>query len=325
MALGAFLSHRGVTTPLGVFGVTWIANCAGAIGVYLVTYRYGPAFTAGRIGRRLITPGRCGGDRTRVCPIRHRRHLLHPFPARRPRRRARVRGTREAPSLKGIIPICLASGLWYATITFLAARLGAEWDTVTRWISNINRSLGLLALGLVVGIVVIIYRRRHERRRKAGVKLRLALEQEAAHPHAERDPALRNAAALVLELALADEELGEEEQQLVEAHLIERWDLERPSGASPTELADQADQLTGDFSIEDRVELLHRMWRAATARRPSRRAIEQRTAGAGGRAARDRSRTTMPQRVARESWSGLRQRSDGRTRRCPRRPRLPDR
>ena len=30
VALGAFLTNRGLTTPLGVFVVTWIANLAGA-------------------------------------------------------------------------------------------------------------------------------------------------------------------------------------------------------------------------------------------------------------------------------------------------------
>ena len=35
VALGSFLSHRHVTTPLAVFLVTWIANLLGAAGVYL--------------------------------------------------------------------------------------------------------------------------------------------------------------------------------------------------------------------------------------------------------------------------------------------------
>ncbi|MGH7526048.1 MAG: DedA family protein, partial [Gemmatimonadales bacterium] len=41
VALGAFLSHRGVTTPLGVFLVTWTANLLGAAGVYFAARRYG--------------------------------------------------------------------------------------------------------------------------------------------------------------------------------------------------------------------------------------------------------------------------------------------
>jgi membrane protein DedA with SNARE-associated domain len=33
VALGAFLSNRGITTPFGVFAVTWLANLAGAAAV----------------------------------------------------------------------------------------------------------------------------------------------------------------------------------------------------------------------------------------------------------------------------------------------------
>jgi membrane protein DedA with SNARE-associated domain len=35
VALGAFLSHRGLTTPAVVFLVTWTANLFGAAAVYV--------------------------------------------------------------------------------------------------------------------------------------------------------------------------------------------------------------------------------------------------------------------------------------------------
>ena len=56
VALGAFMSHRGLTSPLGVFLAVWIANCAGAVAVYLATFRYGRSFMDTAIGRRLVTP-----------------------------------------------------------------------------------------------------------------------------------------------------------------------------------------------------------------------------------------------------------------------------
>ena len=54
VALGAFLTNRGLTTPLGVFFVTWIANLAGAAAVYFLARRYGRRLFATRIGRRLL-------------------------------------------------------------------------------------------------------------------------------------------------------------------------------------------------------------------------------------------------------------------------------
>ena len=56
VALGAFLSHRGVTTPALVFLVTWTANLLGAGLVYLAARRYGHRLFATRLGRRLLAP-----------------------------------------------------------------------------------------------------------------------------------------------------------------------------------------------------------------------------------------------------------------------------
>jgi membrane protein DedA with SNARE-associated domain/uncharacterized tellurite resistance protein B-like protein len=56
VALGAFLTNRGLTTPVGVFLVTWSANLAGAAGVYYASKRYGRRLFATRTGRRLLAP-----------------------------------------------------------------------------------------------------------------------------------------------------------------------------------------------------------------------------------------------------------------------------
>ena len=56
VALGAFLSNRGLTTPLGVFLVTWVANLAGAAGVYFAARRFGRRLFASPTGRRLLAP-----------------------------------------------------------------------------------------------------------------------------------------------------------------------------------------------------------------------------------------------------------------------------
>ena len=57
VAIGAFLTHRGVTTLPMVFAVTWLANVLGAVGVYFAARRYGRRLFATPTGRRLLAPG----------------------------------------------------------------------------------------------------------------------------------------------------------------------------------------------------------------------------------------------------------------------------
>jgi len=56
VALGAFLSNRGLTSPPLVFLVTWTANLLGASGVYFAARRYGRRWFATGTGRRLLAP-----------------------------------------------------------------------------------------------------------------------------------------------------------------------------------------------------------------------------------------------------------------------------
>lgn len=263
VALGAFMSHRGLTSPLGVFLAVWIANCAGAVAVYLATFRYGRSFMDTAIGRRLVTPAGIAVIEREYARFGVAGILLARFlPGVRAIVPAFAGLVRLQPS-RALIPICLASGIWYGAITLTAARVGAEWDTVVRWLAEVNRAMAVVALVVIAAAVVVFMRRRRERRRYLWRQLEVALEKEAHGPHVERDPALRAAAALVLELVYADEVLEPEERRLVEAHLTDRWDLERPRGASPADLHAQADRLTARFSHGQRLDLLRRMWRAA--------------------------------------------------------------
>lgn len=263
VALGAFMSHRGLTSPMGVFLATWTANCAGAAAVYLVTFRYGRSFMDTGVGRRLVTPAGIVAIEREYARFGVAGIVLARFlPGVRAIVPAFAGLVRLSPS-RAMIPICLASGVWYGAITLLAARVGAEWDTILSWLSGVNRVMALVAVVVGAAVVVAVIRRRRQRRSDLWRKLQVALEEEAHGPHVHRDPALRAAAALVLELAYGDEVLGPEERNLVEAHLIERWDLERPRGASPGDLHAQADKLTARFSHQQRLDLLRRMWRAA--------------------------------------------------------------
>ncbi len=260
MALGAFLAHRGVTTPGTVFLLTWVANCLGAMAVYLVSYRYGPAFTEGRLGRRLITPGAVVAiereyARFGIAGIFVTRFL--------PGVRAVVpafAGLVRLHPAKALVPICVASALWYGAIILLAAKVGDEWATISSWLAGVNRGLGVAALMALVIVGVLLVRRRRMRRGLLWRKLKVALEREASAPHEQRDVPLRAAAALVMELAYADQDLTEEDRHLVEAHLIDRWDLDRRGPVGPADLRAQSGRLMANYSHQDRLDLLHRMW-----------------------------------------------------------------
>ena len=121
VALGAFLSHRGVTTPLAVFLVTWVANLLGAAGVYVVARRYGRRLFASPTGRRLLAPrslaiiereylrlGTAGIFISRFLP--GIRAVVPPFA-----------GLVGLGAFRTLAPMGLASAIWYGGITILGA------------------------------------------------------------------------------------------------------------------------------------------------------------------------------------------------------------
>ncbi|HET8833770.1 MAG TPA: VTT domain-containing protein, partial [Gemmatimonadales bacterium] len=117
VGLGAFLSHRHVTTPLAVFLVTWSANLLGAAGVYLAARRYGRRLFASPTGRRLLAP--------RSLAIMEREYLrfgvIGIFISRfLPGIRAVVppfAGLVGLGAVRTFVPMGIASGIWYGSIT----------------------------------------------------------------------------------------------------------------------------------------------------------------------------------------------------------------
>jgi len=264
VAFGAFLSHRGITQPAAVFTVTWAANTIGATAVYAAARRYGRGYFAKGLGKRLLSPrhitaiereyarfGLAGIFVSRFLP--GVRAVVPPFA-----------GLVGLGPWRAIVPIATASALWYGAITVAGALVGAEWQRVSGWIADANRTLLLLTLLLALAAVVWVLRRRDVRRRRLAASLRRALDREAAEPHPDRDPALRAAAALVLELVYADETMTQEERGLVEAHLTSRWDLPpHPTAAGEAELFHEAGRLLGGYDLADRLALLDRMGRVS--------------------------------------------------------------
>ena len=279
VALGSFLSHRHVTTPLAVFLVTWTANLVGAAGVYLAARRYGRRLFASPTGRRLLAP--------RSLAILEREYLRFGvigifFSRFLPGIRAVVppfAGLVGLGAVRTFVPMGIASGIWYGGITIVGAVIGAEWTRITALLAGVNRTMGILALAVAAaGAIWYLVRSRRRRRERVLYATREALDPAAPTFLAGTDIAegsARQAAALVvLELAYADPVLTAEDRQLIAQHLHARWGLGAvPSPPPPppeeeerrTRFADYARRLRKRVGRDERLELVERMWSVAFA------------------------------------------------------------
>jgi len=159
VALGAFLAGRGTLHAGVVFGLTWSANVAGAAVVYGLGRRFGRDFFTRPAGRRLLPApvlahieaqyrrhGAVGIFVSRLLPIW--RAVVPPF--------AGIAGL-SAP--RALIPLALASGVWYGALTLSVATLGTNLDAVMSLLSHVNRVLGAVALAALIFLGMRIARR----------------------------------------------------------------------------------------------------------------------------------------------------------------------
>jgi membrane protein DedA with SNARE-associated domain len=142
-----------------VFAVTWVANVAAAAAVYGLGRRYGRAVFGGRLGRKLLPEpvlvhlseqyhrhGAYGMFLSRLLPVW--RAVVPPF--------AGIAGLDPA---RALIPMALASGLWYGALTVLVMRLGTNLDTVLAQLERVNGVLGAVAVLALVGVGIGVWRR----------------------------------------------------------------------------------------------------------------------------------------------------------------------
>jgi membrane protein DedA with SNARE-associated domain/uncharacterized tellurite resistance protein B-like protein len=256
--------------------VTWVANLAGAAAVYFVARRYGRGLFATKLGRRLLAPrslaviereylrfGVAGIFVSRFLP--GIRAVVPPFA-----------GLVGLSPLRTLLPMALASGIWYGSITILGTLIGSNWERINQIITGVNRTLGIATLLLViVGLVWYLLRRRRRQRERVWHATEEALDPTGpsflAGSEIMEGSARQSAALLVLELAYADQALTPADRELVATHLRDRWGLsssERPPAPEAeherrTRFMEYARRLGQRFGQKERLGLVERMWTVA--------------------------------------------------------------
>ncbi|HEV8263656.1 MAG TPA: DedA family protein [Gemmatimonadales bacterium] len=159
VALGAFLAGRGVMSPWLVFALTWTANVASGAAVYGVARRYGRDVFRGLLGRRLFSDATIAHIEeqyrrhgvvaiflSRLLPVW--RGVVMPFA-----------GIARVPPAQALVPLALASALYYGALTFFVATLGTNLEQVLGVLGHVNTVLGVVAAVLLLTVALWIVRR----------------------------------------------------------------------------------------------------------------------------------------------------------------------
>lgn len=147
-----------------MFLVTWVGNVGSAALVYGVGRHYGRAFFSGPLGRWLVSERTLGHIETayakhgsygillsRLLPVW--RAVVPPFA-----------GVARVTAPRALIPIAVASAVWYGGITLLVYELAPTLDQALGVLGRINRALGIAALVLVVVALLWVRQRRRAQR-----------------------------------------------------------------------------------------------------------------------------------------------------------------
>jgi membrane protein DedA with SNARE-associated domain len=160
-AFGAFIAAQGQHQMKFVFLSAWFGNVGGALFVYYLGRRFG----AERLERQLA--GAKASEReARLRGLFARFGLPALFLARFiPGVRSIVppaAGALKVPVLTTAALIGGASAIWYGVITFVAFRVGNDWQQLRDSLGHFSRTFGVAALGaLTLGLVIwAIVRRR---------------------------------------------------------------------------------------------------------------------------------------------------------------------
>jgi len=146
-----------------VFGLAWFANVGSAAGVYALARRHGALVSRGFLGRHIFTPstvahieeqyrrhGAYGIFLSRLLPVW--RGMVMPFA-----------GIARVPAWRALIPMALASAIYYGALTYFVSRLGTDLDVVLGIVRGVNTGLAVVAAVLILVIALWIIRRRRRR------------------------------------------------------------------------------------------------------------------------------------------------------------------
>lgn len=165
VAFGSFIASRGNASVPVAFLSTWLGNVAGAMLMYALGRRYG----AERLMARLA-PGDSGQSAEERVRVLYGRRGVWALALSRflPGVRAFVpplAGALRVPPLKAGAAIAAASGIWYGAITYLAFRVGDDWDVLSRRVGGASRGVGVAAAvaAAVVILAIMVARRRRAR------------------------------------------------------------------------------------------------------------------------------------------------------------------
>lgn len=263
VAFGAFLTHRSPLTPTRVWLAVWSLNAVGAVLFYVVTRRWGPAFTESRLGRRLLPSsaiasleqgylrfGIWGIFLTRLLP--GFRSVVAPFA-----------GLVRLPAVPTLLTMIVASGLWYGFLTWIGYRVGGEWETIATILNRINTSLLVVAVILgALGVIAVLRRRARRRDDRMWSAIEAALGGDPdATDRARRDPQLAAVAGLLAEIARTDRTLDEAERAQIDEALRAKWDLPPAGtgGRSGGATAEYQARVTAGWDRPLRLRLLGRL------------------------------------------------------------------
>ncbi len=158
IALGAFLSNKGTMSAWAVFGITWVANVGSASAVYLAARTAGRAFFTGKLGNRLVKPQ----SMARIEALYERHGTWGIFLSRFiPGIRAVIppfAGVANLGWVRSLVPVAIASGIWYGTLTYVAANLLLRLDDVFVFVARMNRVAAIVAIVLLTGIGIWVVR-----------------------------------------------------------------------------------------------------------------------------------------------------------------------